>query len=331
MNHNFIVIGTNHKKSPLGIREKMSLTKNGITDALSLLREIKGIEGAVILSTCNRIEFYVSGKTDMVKDFIYEYYEMSYPELEPYLYTYTDIDAIRHLFYVASGLDSQIVGETQILGQVRNAYEMAKTDTLIDRIFTNAIQVGRRVRQETKISLGNVSIGSVAVDMIKEKNASLKGKKILIVGVGKVSSLVVKYLYKEKVDAVFVSNRTYEKALELAKEINGKAVRFDKLKEYIEHADIIISTTNCPHTILDKEDFKKYKKPLLIVDLAIPRDVSPDVKKLDGINLLCLDDLEEVIGENINKKKNAIPFAEGIIKEELEIFHTGLLELPSRV
>lgn len=323
---NLILTGTNHKTAPLEIRERLSLTKKGIENALALL----GGEGVVILSTCNRTEFYINGDID-VKGFIYKYYKAQYPKLEPYLYACSDIDAVRHLFRVAGGLDSQILGETQILGQVKSAYETGRPDSLLDKIFTKALDVGRRIRRETRISEGNVSIGSVAVDLIKERVPDLSDKKIIIIGVGKVSSLVMKYLSKEGAETVFVSNRTYEKAVELAGQINGKAVRFDNVGEYIVDADVIISTTGCPHTILHKEDFKVYKSPLLIVDLAVPRDVSPLVKELSGIELLCLDDIHEIIEDNINKKKAAIPFAEEIIREELEVLHAGLFELAGRV
>lgn len=321
---NFILAGTNHRLSPVEIREKLSLTTKGIKDALALLCELKGVKGVVILSTCNRIEFYINGDIGLerIKEFIYRYYERRYPELEPYLYTHRDIDAMRHLFNVAGGLDSQILGETQILGQVKDAYQTAKdlqmTDPVIDKIFVEVIRVGGKIRQETGIAEGNVSIGSVAIDIIKKKIGGLNNKKILIIGVGKVSNLVIKYLYKENVNTVFVSNRTYEKAVEFAREINGEAVRFDRLREHIRNSDVIISTTKCPHVILEKEDFREYREPLLILDLAVPRDVSPDVKELNGVELLCLDDLEEIIVEAINKKKTAIPFAEAIINDELD-------------
>lgn len=324
---NIIVIGTNHKASHVEVREKLSLTKKGIKNVLSLLLEIDCVKGAVILSTCNRIEFYAS-VTDVdsgiqkLKEFIYKYYENSFPSLEPYLYTYSGTEAVRHLFKVAGSLDSQVLGETQILGQVRSSYESAGNVSAIDeflgKIFSEALLAGRKVRRETGISFGSTSIGSVAIDLIKKRTGSLRDKKILIIGVGKVSNLVTKYLYKEEANTVFVSNRTYEKAVGFAKEINAMAVKFDSLGKHIEDADIIISTTACPHTILDKEDFSKYKRPLLIVDLAVPRDVSKWVGELDGIELLCLDNLNEIIGDTINKKKESLLFAEVIVNEAVK-------------
>lgn len=324
---NLVLVGTSHKKCPVCIREKLSLTSKAQEKALALLFEFNEIKGVLVLSTCNRIEFYAS-VTDpskgmqKIKEFIYEYYETNYIDLEPYLYSYANTDAIRHLFNVASGLDSQVLGETQILGQVRDAYNKAKvlevTDVTINRYFTEAMRVGRAARKKTSISKGSTSVGSVAIDLIKRSRGSLSGKKILIIGVGKVSSLVAKYLQKENADAVFISNRTYEKAVKFAEQINGKAVKFNMLKQYLIDADIIISTTACPCFILDTEDFTKYKKSLLIVDLAVPRDVSPDVGNLDGIQLLCMDDLDEVIEGTLAKKKESAIACKSIIEKEIK-------------
>lgn len=323
---NVVLVGTSHKKCPVHIREKLSLTSKAQEKALALLFEFNEIKGVLILSTCNRIEFYAS-VTDLsegvqrVKDFIYEYYETNSTDIEPYLYSYVNTDAIRHLFNVVSGLDSQVLGETQIQGQVRDAYNKAKalevTDVTINRCFIEALRVGRVVRKNTSISKGSTSVGSVAIDLIKRSRGSLNGKKILIIGVGKVSSLVTKYLQKENADTVFISNRTYEKAVKYADQINGKAVKFDMIKKHLINADVIISTTACPYFILDADDFKKHKNNLLIVDLAVPRDVSPDVGNLDGIELLCMDDLDRVIEGILVKKKESVIACKSIIENEI--------------
>lgn len=326
---NLVVIGTNHKYSPIQIRERLSFSKGKVKDVLSNLVSYGWIKAAVILSTCNRVELYASTPDPemaikTLKAFLSDYHHQDLLNIEPYLYTYIDKKATLHLFNVAGGLDSQILGEVQILEQVRFAYKEAKTveatDELLDRVFDKAIETGIRVRNKTKISSeGDISLGSLSINLIKKRLGVLKDKKVLIIGVGKISESVIKYLRNEELKATFISNRTYERAFELARFLKDTQVLgFDSLKEKLKEVDIIISATSSPHLILKKEDLVDVKKPVLIIDLAVPRDVDPQLKHIKDISLFCLDDLDSVLKENLGKRRQEIPKAQNIIQEAVE-------------
>ena len=235
----FLVVGTNHKYSPVEIREKISFSKNRLHDSLSFLKDSNILRGAVILSTCNRVEVYASAEStekgiEKIENFISRYHETDRQNFSPYFYRYEGKEAIKHLFSVACGLDSLILGERQILDQVRHAFLEAEsisfTDCLLKETFNHAASLAKRVHNQTKISEGKVSVGSVAIDFIKEKIGTLSGRNILIIGVGKVTELVLNHLKKEKPKVVFVSNRTFDKARAFATSIGAEAVRFDNLK-----------------------------------------------------------------------------------------------------
>jgi glutamyl-tRNA reductase len=325
---NFIVVGTNHKYSPIEIRERLSFPKRKISGAVADLTGSGWINAAVIISTCNRVELYANAEdTDMgirtLKGFLSNYHHQDAVKIEPYLYMQAGRDAITHLFKVSGGLDSQILGESPILGQVRAGFGEAKeagyTDTFLEDIFSRAIKLGEEIREATAISGGDISIGSVVKDLIKERIGGLEDKKILIIGVGKISESTARYLNNEKASTVFVSNRTFEKAEELAREVGGIAVRFDRLKEKLREADIIISATTSPHFILRKEDIlETTRRPLLIIDLAVPRDVDPKIKSINGVELLCLDDLSYMIEKKLDRRKREIPEALRLIEKEVD-------------
>lgn len=333
---NLIVAGTNHKYSPIELREKISFSRRRLKDALTFLGEEFGLKSAVIVSTCNRVELYAACKDaqdglNKIEDFLSIYHEIDRNALAPHLYRYSGSDALRHLFEVASGLDSQVLGETQVMGQVRYFYEEAKrysyTDDLLDGAFNTAIEVGKRARLETRISEGHVSIGSAAITLIKEKAKNLRDKKVLIIGLGKISNLVIKYLSEEKANSIIVSNRTYDTAVKIAESIGGRAIRFKGLKENLKDVDIIISATASPHVILKKEDIIKIANGgLLIIDLALPRDVDPDVKDIEGVRLFNLDDLESVVEKNIEKRKLEAVRAKAIVEEEVKRLWERLIE-----
>lgn len=324
-----IVVGTNHKYSPIEIRERLAFSKGRIEDAL--LRLVGGwVKAGAILSTCNRVELYASVEyedrhrgIDSLRDFIYDYHHQILRDIEPYLYTYIGKEAVMHLFSVASGIDSQIIGEEQILEQVKIAFDEARgagyVDAFLTDVFTAAIKTGERVRNETDIAKGDASIGRVVIKLIKEKLRNLKDKRILIIGVGKVSQLVTKYLKGDSMNATFVSNRTFEKAKRLAEAVGGIAVGFDRLKEKLGEADVVISATTSPHLILRKEDIQEIIGPkgLLIIDLAVPRDVEEEVKYIDGVELYCLDDLTHIIERNLDREGSLSKAAE-IIEEEAQ-------------
>jgi len=309
---NLILVGTNHKYSPVEFRERIAFSKKRVRDEISFLKENTGLNGAIIISTCNRTEIYAS--TDNkdkglweLEDFISRYHQIDKESISPYLYRYADEGALKHLFSVASGTDSLILGETQVLGQVRASFLKSQsigfTDKLLDGVFNSAFFFAKDMHATTKISEGKVSVGSVAIDFIKKKIGRLENKIILIIGVGKVTELVLKYLEKERASVVFVSNRTFSRAREFASQIGAQAVRFDNLRESLGKADIVITATASPHFIIKKETFKeKQNGKLLIIDLALPRDVDPEVKRIENVDLFGLEDLDTVIKENIEKK-----------------------------
>jgi glutamyl-tRNA reductase len=324
---NFIVVGTNHKYSPIELRERIAFSKKRIQDAFNFLNQSQVLESTVILSTCNRVEIYAgTGYLEQAEshilDFISRYHEIERHRLDPYFYIYKGKEAIRHLFQVAAGLDSQVLGEVQILGQVESSIEDAFrsgfADAILIKIFISAISFAKEIHKSTRISEGKLSIGNVAIDFIKEKVGALANKKILIIGVGKVSELMLKYLKKEEPRLIFISNRTYEKAKELAIQVGSEVVRFDSLKQYLRKSDIVISATSSPHFIIKKDTLEGISNKIFIIDLAVPRDVDPQVKEFKNVNLYSLEDLDDVIKKNIENRVKEAEKAKGMIDVEVE-------------
>ena len=325
-----VLAGINHKTASLKIRERISFTRKRLKELLVELKQGDGMLGAAILSTCNRTEVYayMAKDKEQIKRFFLRSGWFTDEEFSRYFYILEDIDVIRHIFRVASGLDSQVLGETQILGQIKDAWTMGKDlgviSEILDRLFEKAVDTGKIVRRETKVSRGNISIGSLAIKMIEKRFKDLRNKSILIIGAGKISALVSKYLKERGARGTFVSNRTYIKARELALECGGEAVSFSRLKEKLEIVDAVISSTASPHFILKKEILTEVMRarrgPLLIIDLALPRDVDPEAKNISDISLYNLDDLQSVAEENYAKRKKEIKRAEVIIQRELNIF-----------
>jgi glutamyl-tRNA reductase len=339
-----IAVGTNHKYSPVSFREKLSLSKKRLKFALNFLRERGILRGAVILSTCNRVEIYTTAESPTegireIENFISRYYEIDKLKFSSYFYEYKGKEALRHLFSVACGLDSLILGETQILGQVKFSLSEAENahflNEFLRKIFYAAISFARRMHRETRISEGKISIGSVAIDFIKERIGTLQGKNILLIGVGKVTELVLRYLKKEKPCVIFISNRTFKKARELAKQIKAEAVKFNKLKHFLKEADVVISATASPHFIIKKEALEEaisyqqsaISNKLLIIDLALPRDVDPRVREIRDIDLFCLEDLDTVIKANMERKIQEAKKIKGIIEIEADKLWNGVTRL----
>lgn len=332
---NLILVGTNHKYSPIEIRERLFFSKKRLSEALSHLVNYPGIRSVVILSTCNRVELYASIQDievgiSSLKKFLSDYHCQVPHEIEPYLYAYTGKEAVTHLFSVSCGIDSQIVGEHQILEQVRFVFDEAKgvgyIDNILNTVFSYALKVGERARAETGISHGDISIGSITLDFVREKLGTLKNKKILIIGVGKISESVMRCLKEECTQTIFIANRTFEKTKKLAKESGGIALHFNQLKEKLKEADVVISATGSPHFILRKEDILEaishqpsaINHRLLIIDLAMPRNVQPEIKSINGIELYCLDELMHILEKTLAPRREQIPKVLNIIKEEVE-------------
>lgn len=271
----------------------------------------KKYDNCILLQTCNRIEIYFDSNS--IENL--EYLKNDFKSFD----CITDKEAIIHLLRLASGLESMIVGEDQIIGQIKKSHYTAKkfgrSTKYLDTIFLKAIHVGQRVRSETNINKGGVSIASAAIELI-EKTAGLNNKNILIIGAGEIGTLVAKVLIDKNIKAILVANRTYERAKLLAGKLRGIAIHFDKLKEALNFSDIIICATASPHKILDKNILANVKGKKVIVDIANPRDVDDNVRELDNIKLYTIDDLKCVSQENIEKRKREIPLVERIIEEE---------------
>jgi len=314
-----IVLGTNHKYSPVWFRERIYFSKKGLRDSLGFLKERGALKGAVILSTCNRFEIYASAPepekaVEEIKDFISRSQEADIDKFSPYLYIYKGADAARHLFSVACGLDSLVLGEAQIIEQVRASLVGSENEGFIDRplrgIFDSAVSFADSVHQDNKIFSGDISIGSIVVSFLKERFGRLEGKNILIIGTGKVTELVVRHLEKESPKVILIANRTFEKAKALAGLINARAVRFNELKSFLAKADIIITATRSPYFIIKKEMLEGIAgNDVLILDFALPRDVDPRVRGVKNVELFYLEDLKDVIEKNVSGR---LPQAEGL-------------------
>lgn len=322
---NFVVIGTNHKRCPIDLRGKVSFSAKRLNEALSFLRNTSELKEALVLSTCNRVEIYAACENpnngmEEAESFITRYHEIDRRKIAPYLYGYSDIKALHHLLSVASGLDSLVLGETQIMGQVKASFRESENAGLSGRflksIFCGVQYYTEKVRRETDLFCGKVSVGSVAVDFIKERKGAISNRNILIVGTGKVAGLLLQYIKEEKPNVVFVANRTFKKAEELARLSGGVAVRFENLGRFLEKADVIISATASPHFVINKEMIKKHtRRELLILDMALPRDVDPEVEKLENVNLFQLEDLRSVIKRNREARRKAAGEARSIIEK----------------
>lgn len=343
-----VTVGLNHRSAPVEIREKVSFPHYKIEAALHELKSYPGLEGVVILSTCNRLEIYAATTNidlgiSSIKSFLANQAQLEEKVLFEYLTVHTLYETVRHLYRVVSGLDSMILGETQILGQVASAYEKAVkagvTNKVINVFFQNALTVGKRVRTETQIDQHPTSISYTAVELAKHALGDLAGRNILILGAGEMSSLTAKHLVANGAGTVIVSNRSHVRAETLAAEFNGIAVPFEKLSESMQEVDIVISATSAANFVIPPEQIQKVMeqrdyRPLLLIDIAVPRDIHPDAAKIPGVKLFDIDDLREVVDKHQNARKIAGKKAEVIIEEEMEQFmkwHNSLFVIPTIV
>ncbi len=329
-----IVVGVNHRTAPVEIREKLSFSEHYLGESLNKLKEYPAIEGCVIISTCNRTEIYAATREmdeglNAIWDFLSRKSGVDISEIKNCTYAHTLYDTIRHLFRVASGLDSMVLGETQILGQVRQAYQTAcsfgATNRVINTLFQQALTVGKRVRTETGIDQNSVSISYTAVELARQIFGSLNGRTVLIIGAGKMSELTALHLVANGVSGVIVSNRSFDRAVSLAERFGGKAVKFDQLLRHMAEADIVISCTAASHFVVRSGDVEQMMsgrrgRQIMMIDIAVPRDIDPAVAKIPGVALYDVDDLQNVVDQHLHERKKAAVIAEGIIEEELEQF-----------
>jgi glutamyl-tRNA reductase len=330
------LVGLSHKTAPIEIREKLTFPAAGMGEALAALTASDAVAEALILSTCNRTEVYALGAddrcADAVVDFLCSGGGVERHELLGYLYESRGQDAVRHLFRVVSSLDSMVVGEAQILHQVKEAYDLAceagAARRVFHKLFRQSFAVGKRVRTETAIGEAAVSISYAAVELAKKVFDTLEGRTILVVGAGKMSELTAKNLVSQGVRQVLVANRTYERAVELAERFEGVPIPYEDLFERMSEADIVISSTAAPGYVIGKAEvagaMKGRRAPLFLIDIAVPRDVDPAVNELPNAFVYDIDDLNGVVASNLEERMREAERAEVIIDEELRVFESWL-------
>ena len=335
---NFQLLGVNHKTAPVEVRERLAIPERKLPEALQQLLKIKGVGEGLILSTCNRVEILAqtqNGSADL-RDFLAQYFQVEPRAYEPHLYEYRQQEAVRHVFRVASSLDSMVVGEPQILGQVKEAYATARAagavQSQLDLLLTRAFAVAKRVRTETAVGSSSVSVASVAVELAGKIFGSLEGKQVCLVGAGKMSELAARHLLAKGAGPIFVANRTYDRAQVLAQKFGGSAVRFDDLYRQCEQADIVITSTGSPVAIFRREHgeiflSRRRNRPMFFIDIAVPRDVDPEMNKLDGIFVYDIDDLQEAVTSHVVGRKHEAERAEQIVEAEVERFQVRIQTL----
>ena len=333
------LVGLSHKTAPIEIREKLTFPAHTQPQALSALTHDTEIAEAVILSTCNRTEIYAvsasESGTDAVIDFLCEFHDLDRDELTRYLYIVEDHAVVKYLFRVVSSLDSMVVGEAQILHQVKEAYDLSCESgaslRLFHRMFRQSFELGKRVRTETAIGENAVSISYAAVELAKKVFDTLEGRTILVVGAGKMSELTAKHLVSQGVRSVLVANRTFERAVELADKFEGQAIPYEQLFERMREADIVISSTSAPGYVIDKAQIagvmKGRRSPPFLIDIALPRAVDPAVNDLANAFVYDIDDLNGVVQSNLGERMREARRAEVIIDEEIATFETWIESL----
>jgi glutamyl-tRNA reductase len=335
---NFHLIGVNHKSAPVEVRERLAILDSRLPDALKRFTHHPGVDEGMILSTCNRVELLAqtqNGGADL-RAFLRDYFQLDASSLEPHLYEYREQDAVRHLFRVASSLDSMVLGEAQILGQVKEAYATARAvgaiRTQLDLLLTRTFAVAKRVRSETEVGSSAVSVASVAVELAKKIFGSLNGKHVYLVGAGKMTELAAKHLLAHGAESIFVANRTYDRAIRLARKFDGQAIEFSRLYDTCDRGDIVISSTGSPVAIFRKEHgelflSRRKNRPMFFIDIAVPRDVDPEMNKLDGIFVYDIDDLQQAVSSHVADRQKEAQLADSIIDAEVDRFHARLQTL----
>jgi glutamyl-tRNA reductase len=325
-----IVIGLSHRTSPVEMRERFAFSEAAIPSTLAQLRASGLANEAVIVSTCNRVELYAAAPVDdsatcaALQDFLVRHRQYS-EALNGEIYTLSEPQSIEHLFKVACGLDSMALGETEILGQVKKAYDLAlqgkHTGGCLNRIFQKAFNVAKHIRTHTQIQRGSISIASVAVELAEKIFSSLAERTVMVLGAGDTSEKTAKALVSRGAKTVLVSNRSHERAVALAQTLGGRAVPFDAWSGEFESIDIIISSTSAPHYVLDRARLEPLMKPrgshaLLLIDIAVPRDIEPEVNFLESVYLYNIDDLQVIADGYLKQRQEEIALCESIIRDK---------------
>jgi len=334
-----ILLGINHKTAPIELRERVAIPRERLAASATSLMEITGVREAMILSTCNRVEILTAVESTKVNiaEFLHKHLSIDPALLAPHLYEYHDRDAIRHLFRVAASLDSMVVGEPQILGQVKDAYTVAReagtVSTQLEPLLQSAFAAAKKVRSETEIGSTSVSIASVAVDLAQKIFGSLSGKRVFLVGAGKMSELAARHLIRHGAGTILVTNRTQERAVQMAARFQGAAapqvIPWDDMRSAASSADIVITSTGAPEPIFRKADgqaflHKRKNRPMFFIDIAVPRDVDPAMNRLEGIFLYDIDDLQSVAAAHLAERSREAADAEAMIAADVERYHSKL-------
>jgi len=339
--HHLVLIGINHTTAPIEVRERLAIPAGRLADATRTLVHQPGIREGLILSTCNRVELLTlqedgSAPGANLLQFLHEYFAITPATITPHIYEYREREAVRHLFRVASSLDSMVVGEPQILGQVKESYTVAREvgavsgslDTLIQRAFT----VAKKVRSETQIGSSSVSIASVAVDLARKIFGTLQGKTVLLVGAGKMSELAARHLIQQGASNILVANRTLERAERIATQFNGQVIPFDELYDQAARADIVITSTGAPQKLFGRSHGQHFlqsrrNRPMFFIDIAVPRDVDPRMNEVEGCFVYDIDDLQQVAAANLADRGREADAAETIVTREVDKYQERLQAL----
>ena len=338
---NLVIVGLNHNSAPVEIREKLSFPAETIAEPLGKLLGHYGLNEAVILSTCNRVEV-LAITDDMekgvweVKRFLSDVHSIPLEELDEHLYDYCGEEAVKHLFRVAAGLDSMVMGEPQILGQVKDAYghavEYDAAGVIVNKLYHKVFQVSKRIRTETKIGESAVSISFAAVELAKKIFGELKGKSVMLIGAGEMAELAAKHLMNSGIGDIFVANRTYERAVEMVRGFGGKAIMFREFPHYLKSVDIVIASTGAAAFIIKPGDVNEVMKarrykPMFFIDISVPRNIDPRVNDIENAYVYDVDDLQGVVQSNLNERHKEAEQAEFIIDEEIETFYRWIKSL----
>lgn len=316
-NNRIVIVGLNHKTAPVEVRECLAFSAEDNPKVLESMRQEPYVDEVVLFSTCNRVEFLLATKdtskaAEAVKNFLAEFKKTPRETFEHALYVYEGDEAIRHIFRVASSLDSMVVGEPQILGQIKDSYQEASDHrtcgVILNRLMHRSFSVAKRVRTETGIGDHAVSISYAAVELGRKIFGQLGGKAVLLIGAGEMAEQAVEHLVTNRAEPIYVANRTFERGLEIAERFKGTAIRFEEVRDYLKQVDIVISSTGAPHYILVHSDFKgvmraRKNRPLFFIDIAVPRDIDPEINRITNVYVYDIDDLKDAIQENIEERQ----------------------------
>jgi glutamyl-tRNA reductase len=321
----FFVAGLNHKTAPVELREQLAVNSSDLVSRARDLKVREDLDEIVLLSTCNRVEIYATASNQRhPTSSLLQSLCVEPRDLRPHMYICEDFEAARHLFRVAAGLDSMVLGETEITGQVKKAYEIAHAAQLtggtLNRVFQKAFQVAKEIRTRTGIGRGATSVGGVAVELAERIfPRDLAGQSIMIIGAGQMGEACVRHLAKKGAGSILVSNRSFNRAAELATQFGGRAVRFEDRLAALADADIVVASTGCPKTLLHHTDIEhvmqaRRNRPLILIDISVPRNVDPDVQQLDNVYLYNIDDLNAIVRENLRNREQELALCNQLIE-----------------